>query len=576
MKSKLLIIFLFCIVATNVFADEYYVDSFLGDDQNSGKSLEDPWKTLSKVSVFNFLPGDIINLKRGSVWEEELVISSSGSEGLPIVYRGYGESDVRPLIKLSNEFHNWELAIDESGKKIWLGKIPGVKNSWGAVRSGKRLLKYLEYKTSSAWSAPDSIGSMENGFFYAPLNSWKFYLRYDGGDPGGVEVGSRQYGIRIENKKFILIDGIDVYGPGGNAESGSASSSHQIYISSANNITIKNSSVKSSFTKSIFLCNGSSNCVIENIKCSDQGSTGIYLYQAGSYNVILGCEVFDTGSIKTDFGDMGCIGFESSGTYNSVEKCYAHDNGYLNVNHIDAAISIFDTPKTNISKCYVKNSADKAIMLSENSDESIIEYCIIDNWGVHGDTITAWPSVDGIRLGGGGGGIIGCKVYNNLFINGSKTKGDYGALRIQYRNNKNTKIKNNIFYDVKNVYDIKAESKDRFEGWEISNNLIYRNGGYSIYWGGKKYSIDKIVGNETGYFTNDTKLGQQTIISNPLLLKDNSGLQKMSPCIDNGVYVGIDKDFDGNNVPEGNSVDIGPFEFSTESISAPQNITIEK
>jgi hypothetical protein len=575
MRIVFIVFIIFLNVVSNVFATEYYVDRYKGSDNNIGTSPENPWKTLTKVSRSTFIPGDIVNLKKGDIWEEELEISSSGTASLPIVYRGYGGDGPNPLIKLSNAFDMWELANDGLNKKIWIGKIPEVKNSWGAVRNGKRVFKYLEYATSTDWSAPKSIEDMENGFFYAPLNSWRFYLRHDGGNPGAVEIGSREYGMKLENKKYVIIDGIDVFGPGGNAESGSASSSHQIYISQCNFITVKNCFVNSSFTKSIFICNNSSNCVVENVKCFNQGSTAIYLYHAGNENRIINCEVYEAGNIKTDFGDMGCIGFESSGSNNKIENCYAHDNGYLGVSHIDAAISVFNTPQTTVNRCYVKNSADKAIMLSENSDYSVISYCIVDNWGVHGNTITAWPSIEGIRLGGGGGGIVGCQVYNTLFINGSITKGDYAALTIQYRENKNTKIKNNIFYDVKNVYDIKAESKDNFEGWEVANNCFFRSQGNSISWGGKKYDVNELIGDSVGFFTYDTKLGQNTFIGDPMLSSDFSSLKATSPCIDSGSNVGLKIDYYGNDVPVGNGVDIGPYEFQVGVIKPPQGIIVE-
>jgi len=272
---------------------------------------------------------------------------------------------------------------------------------------------------------------------------------------------------------------------------------------------------------------------------------------------------------------MGCIGFESSGSENKVDSCYVHDNGFDGVDHIDAAISIFNTPNTTVNKCYIKNSADKAIMFSENSDYSTASYNVIDNWGVHGNTITKWPSVEGLRLGGGGGGIIGCKVYNNLFMNGSVTQGDYAALTIQNRKNSYTKIKNNIFYDIKNVYDIKAESLDGFTGWEVSNNLFFRTNGNSIYWNGSVYDYEHIVSNVPGSFLYDKKQGKDSFVADPVMNKEFDGLSSTSPCIDNGVDVGLNLDYNGNNVPYGKGVDIGPFEFIGDVITPPEGLTIE-
>lgn len=576
MKRHFLFMVMFLAMAINVGATDYYVDNSMGSDENPGTSSELAWKTLKQINDNLFYPGDVIYLKRGEVWEEQLDIPSSGTKDRPIVFTAYGNPERNPMIKLSNSFADWTVYSDSANGKIWAGKISGVKNSWGAVKNEQRLRKYLEYSSGSAsYGAPDNIGDMNDAFFYAPLNSGRFYFRFDEGHPGEMEIGSRQYGINISNKKYVVIEGIDVFGPGGGISSGSSSSSHQIYILSSDNITLKNCTVNHSYTKSIMVTEGSNNCIIEDVTCYDHGSTGIYLLRAGVNNIIRRCEVYDTGSIISDYGDMGCIGFESSGLENKVDSCYVHDNGFDGVNHIDAAISIFNTPNTTVNKCYVKNSADKAIMFSENSDYSTASYNIIDNWGVHGSTITKWPSIEGLRLGGGGGGIIGCKVYNNLFMNGSVTKGDYAALTIQNRNNSYTKIKNNIFYDIKNVYDIKAESLDGFSGWEVSNNLFYRTDGKSIYWGGSVYDNNHIIGNTSGFFSYDKNQGKNSLVENPAINKEFDGLSSISPCIDNGANVGINLDYNGNSVPYGNGVDIGPFEFMGEVITAPKGLSVE-
>ena len=129
---------------------------------------------------------------------------------------------------------------------------------------------------------------------------------------------------------------------------------------------------------------------------------------------------------------------------------------------------------------------------------------------------------------------------------------------------------------IKNVYDIKAESKDNFEGWEISNNLFFRNSGNAIFWQGKKYSIDKISGDSKGFFTYDTGLGASSLVGDPLLLENFKGLKALSPCIDKGVGVGMKKDFNGNVVPKGSGVDIGPFEYDQNKINPPANNKIDE
>ena len=71
-------------------ASTYYVSSSTGSDSNSGTSSSAAWKTIAKVNGQTFQPGDAILLKRGDVWNESLVPTSSGSAGSPIKFDAYG------------------------------------------------------------------------------------------------------------------------------------------------------------------------------------------------------------------------------------------------------------------------------------------------------------------------------------------------------------------------------------------------------------------------------------------------------------------------------------------------------
>lgn len=81
----------------------YCVDSAGGDDLNTGTSVDGtcldalPWKTLDKVNNTALYPGDHILLKKGSNWNEQLTIDSSGTASDPIVIDAYG-TGVTPII----------------------------------------------------------------------------------------------------------------------------------------------------------------------------------------------------------------------------------------------------------------------------------------------------------------------------------------------------------------------------------------------------------------------------------------------------------------------------------------------
>jgi len=78
-------------IASTAHAAIYYVDATGGNDSWNGLSPETAWKTIQKVNGMNFSPGDSILFKRGEIWREQLIVSSSGEEGNPITFGAYGE-----------------------------------------------------------------------------------------------------------------------------------------------------------------------------------------------------------------------------------------------------------------------------------------------------------------------------------------------------------------------------------------------------------------------------------------------------------------------------------------------------
>ncbi len=78
------------LISANVWATTYYVSSSAGNDLNNGTSAATAWQTIAHVNGQTFQPGDSILFKRGDVWNESLVTSSSGTSGSPIAYDAYG------------------------------------------------------------------------------------------------------------------------------------------------------------------------------------------------------------------------------------------------------------------------------------------------------------------------------------------------------------------------------------------------------------------------------------------------------------------------------------------------------
>ncbi len=77
------------VLTAQALASTYYVDP-LGSNANDGLSPITPWRTLLKVGISSFQPGDVILFKRDGIWNEWLTPPSSGTAGNLIKFDAYG------------------------------------------------------------------------------------------------------------------------------------------------------------------------------------------------------------------------------------------------------------------------------------------------------------------------------------------------------------------------------------------------------------------------------------------------------------------------------------------------------
>ncbi|MBT5379224.1 MAG: SUMF1/EgtB/PvdO family nonheme iron enzyme, partial [Opitutae bacterium] len=109
--------------AARVKARTYYVSQSDGNDDWNGeaslaKDNSGPWKTLARASI-EYLPGDILLLKRGDVWHEELRPKGSGTPKQPITISAYGKGS-KPVIDRQdyNQDRTGIRLSDQGGFKI--------------------------------------------------------------------------------------------------------------------------------------------------------------------------------------------------------------------------------------------------------------------------------------------------------------------------------------------------------------------------------------------------------------------------------------------------------------------------
>ena len=104
-------------------AATYYVDPS-GANGNDGLSPQTPWRTLLKVGISTFQPGDVVLFKRDGVWNEWLTPPSSGTAGNLIKFDAYG-SGAAPIITAATP-----IAFDDDS---WAHVEGGNGNTWKAA-----------------------------------------------------------------------------------------------------------------------------------------------------------------------------------------------------------------------------------------------------------------------------------------------------------------------------------------------------------------------------------------------------------------------------------------------------------
>ena len=91
-------------------AATYYVDAGHGDDKADGTSAATAWRSVARVNVQKFQPGDTVLFKRGDVFRGGTLQLASGEPGKPVTYSAYGEGH-KPIIQPSLDFNDaskWE------------------------------------------------------------------------------------------------------------------------------------------------------------------------------------------------------------------------------------------------------------------------------------------------------------------------------------------------------------------------------------------------------------------------------------------------------------------------------------
>jgi hypothetical protein len=104
----------------------YYVDSRAGNDARSGRSPAEAWRSLARAASVRLRGGDQLRLRRGSSWQGELDLASSGTGSRAVVVGAYGKGPP-PLI------HGGSTCVRITGSFVHLTGIAASDCTWAGV-----------------------------------------------------------------------------------------------------------------------------------------------------------------------------------------------------------------------------------------------------------------------------------------------------------------------------------------------------------------------------------------------------------------------------------------------------------
>ena len=194
-RNRILVGIIFSFISSTGWTATYYVDANNGNDAHNGLSPTTAWRTIAKVNMSRFQPGDQIRFERGDVWREQLTIPSSGSSDNSIIFGAYGSGN-RPVISGADIFSDWASEAVGSFKVYSTSAATEAKQ---VFEDGSRLKKVAAKNALTA------------GTWWQDSTNQKIFIRTAGDDhPSGhtIEASLREFGIWIQDKSYIRVENI--------------------------------------------------------------------------------------------------------------------------------------------------------------------------------------------------------------------------------------------------------------------------------------------------------------------------------------------------------------------------------
>ncbi|MEX2600090.1 MAG: right-handed parallel beta-helix repeat-containing protein, partial [Balneolaceae bacterium] len=212
MKKALLVTIALCL-ATCIDAlaqNKSYFISPDGDDNNSGLSIANPWKSIEKVNQHEFQPGDVIHFETGGTYHGQLQPRGSGVTGNPITLQSYGRGDM-PVIDMDDAEGSAIRLVNQSWWEIRdLEVTSGAQPTLGIGRQGIAVIasgngNQIEHIVIENTYIHDIWGQLDGETMYTGYNSAAIYVGRAFNDPNRHNSNLAD-DVLIRNNRIERID----------------------------------------------------------------------------------------------------------------------------------------------------------------------------------------------------------------------------------------------------------------------------------------------------------------------------------------------------------------------------------
>ena len=183
----------------SVSGTKYYVSNS-GDDNNSGTSPENAWKSTDKVSNFDFNEGDGVFFERGSVWYGVCMQLKSG-----VTYAAYGEGEKPELYGTAKNY---------ADPNLW--KKTEIENVWETTDEISGPAGFVLFDNEICSYKANSNAELKKNFdfFDTDYNTSPIRIYYEGKNPGEafetIYIAPGTSVMNAAGKKDIYVDNLAV------------------------------------------------------------------------------------------------------------------------------------------------------------------------------------------------------------------------------------------------------------------------------------------------------------------------------------------------------------------------------